>query len=43
LYLTREDAEAAEARLQQADVRSMLTRTLPRAAYWDEMLQQKQD
>jgi 4-diphosphocytidyl-2-C-methyl-D-erythritol kinase len=43
LYLTREDAEAAQARLQQADVRSMLTRTLPRAAYWDEMLQQKQD
>ena len=43
LYLTREDAEAAQARLQQADVRSMLTRTLPRAAYRDEMLLQRQD
>jgi 4-diphosphocytidyl-2-C-methyl-D-erythritol kinase len=43
LYQTRQDAEAAQTRLQQAEVRSMLTRTLPRAAYWDGMLQQKQD
>ena len=43
LYLTRGDAEAAQARLQQAEVRSILTRSLPRAAYWDGMIQQKQD
>ncbi len=39
LYRTRGDAEAAQIRLKnQADVRSLLTRTLPRAAYWREML-----
>lgn len=41
LYLTRGDAEAAQARLAQETalkVRTTLTRTLPRKAYWDEML-----
>jgi 4-diphosphocytidyl-2-C-methyl-D-erythritol kinase len=39
LYRTRGDAEAAQLRLkEQTDVRSHLTRTLPRAAYWREML-----
>jgi 4-diphosphocytidyl-2-C-methyl-D-erythritol kinase len=47
LYLTREDAEAAQVRLARAvsmqqfqgvKVRSTLTRTLPRTAYWREML-----
>jgi 4-diphosphocytidyl-2-C-methyl-D-erythritol kinase len=41
LYLTQGDAEAAQRRLQQfqsAEVRSTLTRTLPRATYWREML-----
>jgi 4-diphosphocytidyl-2-C-methyl-D-erythritol kinase len=38
LYLTRGDAEAAQERLQPAGVRSYLTRTLPRAAYWRDML-----
>jgi 4-diphosphocytidyl-2-C-methyl-D-erythritol kinase len=47
LYLTRGDAEAAQLRLAQArlseqfygvEVRSILTRTLPRQAYWQEML-----
>ncbi|HZB88856.1 MAG TPA: 4-(cytidine 5'-diphospho)-2-C-methyl-D-erythritol kinase [Terracidiphilus sp.] len=46
LYLTRGDAEAAQARLDQArlaqekaiEVRTTLTRTLPRQAYWDQML-----
>jgi 4-diphosphocytidyl-2-C-methyl-D-erythritol kinase len=38
LYLTRGDAEAARERLRPAGVRSTLTRTLPRAAYWREML-----
>jgi hypothetical protein len=38
LYLTRGDAEAARERLQPAGVRSTLTRTLPRLAYWSEML-----
>jgi 4-diphosphocytidyl-2-C-methyl-D-erythritol kinase len=38
LYLTRGDAEAACARLQAAGGRSSLTRTLPRPAYWREML-----
>lgn len=38
LYLTRGDAEAAEARLSAAGIRSALTRTLPRSAYWDQML-----
>jgi 4-diphosphocytidyl-2-C-methyl-D-erythritol kinase len=42
LYLTRGDAEAAQARLQQVrevEVRSTLTRTLPREPYWSQMLQ----
>jgi len=42
LYQTREDAEAAQARLatevQGVAVRSTLTRTIPRSAYWSEML-----
>ncbi|MGA3370739.1 MAG: 4-(cytidine 5'-diphospho)-2-C-methyl-D-erythritol kinase [Terracidiphilus sp.] len=38
LYRTRGDAEAAQERLGQAGVRSQLTRTLPRDAYWREML-----
>ncbi len=42
LYQTRVDAEAAEFRLKQefneADVRSTLTRTLPRRGYWSAML-----
>jgi 4-diphosphocytidyl-2-C-methyl-D-erythritol kinase len=42
LYRTRGDAEAAQARLSsqfpEGSVRSMLTRTLPRSAYWSEML-----
>jgi 4-diphosphocytidyl-2-C-methyl-D-erythritol kinase len=39
LYLTREKAEAACARLQAAGVASTLTRTLPRPDYWGQMLQ----
>jgi len=39
LYQTRGDAESACERLQRAGVRSELTRTLPRAAYWREMLE----
>jgi 4-diphosphocytidyl-2-C-methyl-D-erythritol kinase len=38
LYLTQGDAESACERLDTAGVRSQLTRTLPRAAYWREML-----
>jgi 4-diphosphocytidyl-2-C-methyl-D-erythritol kinase len=38
LYQARGDAEAARERLRPAGVRSYLTRTLPRAAYWREML-----
>jgi hypothetical protein len=42
LYLTREDAETAQVRLKQqyreTEVRSMLTRTLPRKKYWSEMI-----
>ncbi len=42
LYRTRGDAEAAQFRLKEqlreAEVRSILTRTLPRTAYWGEML-----
>jgi 4-diphosphocytidyl-2-C-methyl-D-erythritol kinase len=38
LYLAREAADAACQRLQAAGVRSELTRTLPRAAYWQQML-----
>ncbi len=45
LYLTRGDAEAAIARLNDlgkemgTNLRSTLTRTLPRQIYWDQMLQ----
>ncbi|MGA7856853.1 MAG: 4-(cytidine 5'-diphospho)-2-C-methyl-D-erythritol kinase [Terracidiphilus sp.] len=38
LYLTRGDADAAQGRLQTAGVESLLTRTLPRAEYWQQML-----
>ena len=38
LYLTRGDAEAAQKRLAGAGTESLLTRTLPRAGYWSEML-----
>jgi len=38
LYLTRGDAEAACERLRLAGIASHLTRTLPRPAYWREML-----
>jgi len=41
LYQTRGDAEAARERLRPAGVRSHLTRTLPRSAYWREMLLQE--
>jgi 4-diphosphocytidyl-2-C-methyl-D-erythritol kinase len=40
LYLTRGDAEAARERLRPVGVASHLTRTLPRSAYWREMLMQ---
>jgi 4-diphosphocytidyl-2-C-methyl-D-erythritol kinase len=43
LYQTRAAAETAQARLRdwsgQVEVRSTLTRTLPRADYWREMLE----
>ena len=43
LYLTRGDAEKALIRLQKpvqgVEVRGTLTRTLPRSAYWGEMLE----
>ena len=42
LYLTRGDAEAACERLRAAGVVSQLTRTLPRPAYWSEMIVQEQ-
>ncbi len=38
LYLTRGDADAAQDRLRAAGVESLLTRTLPRADYWEQML-----
>jgi 4-diphosphocytidyl-2-C-methyl-D-erythritol kinase len=38
LYLTREAAEKAQTRLKRQDVRSTITRTLPRSAYWSQML-----
>jgi 4-diphosphocytidyl-2-C-methyl-D-erythritol kinase len=41
LYQRRGDAEAACERLRIAGVTSQLTRTLPRAKYWREMLLQK--
>jgi len=40
LYQTRGDAEAAHERLRTAGVKSLLTRTLPRTAYWREMISQ---
>ena len=43
LYRTRADAEAARQRLRAADVQSQLTRTLPRPAYWSEMLLEEED
>jgi 4-diphosphocytidyl-2-C-methyl-D-erythritol kinase len=39
LYRTRGDAEAAQERLRAAGIGNQLTRTLPRSAYWDEMLE----
>jgi 4-diphosphocytidyl-2-C-methyl-D-erythritol kinase len=45
LYQSREDAEAAQCRLgsnmQGVEVRTTLTRTLPRSRYWREMLLQE--
>jgi len=46
LYLTREDAEAAQKRIgtqvrgqaRELNVRTTITRTLPRSAYWKQML-----
>jgi 4-diphosphocytidyl-2-C-methyl-D-erythritol kinase len=42
LYQTQEHAEAACQRLRAAGVKSLLTRTLPRAQYWREMLTQEE-
>jgi 4-diphosphocytidyl-2-C-methyl-D-erythritol kinase len=39
LYATREAAQAACRRLHAAGVASLLTRTLPRTAYWQQMLE----
>lgn len=39
LYLTRGDAEKAQLRLQRTSVRSQVTRTLSRKAYWAQMMQ----
>lgn len=41
LYLTREDAQAAQERLTTAGVQSQITRTLPRSEYWANMLVQQ--
>ena len=41
LYRTRGDAEAARERLRSAGIANHLTRTLPRAKYWREMLLQE--
>jgi 4-diphosphocytidyl-2-C-methyl-D-erythritol kinase len=38
LYLTREDAQAAQDRLTAAGVESQITRTLPRSEYWESMI-----
>jgi len=43
LYLTHGAAEAARHRLSTSGVASLLTRTLPRAAYWSEMILQNRD
>jgi 4-diphosphocytidyl-2-C-methyl-D-erythritol kinase len=40
LYRGQRDAEAARERLREMGVQSLLTRTLPRPAYWREMLLQ---
>jgi 4-diphosphocytidyl-2-C-methyl-D-erythritol kinase len=44
LYLTRGDAEAAQERIGNQvlglNVRTTITRTLPRSAYWDQMLKE---
>jgi 4-diphosphocytidyl-2-C-methyl-D-erythritol kinase len=42
LYLTRRAAQAAKDRLesQAKGVKAQITRTIPRAAYWDQMLEQ---
>jgi 4-diphosphocytidyl-2-C-methyl-D-erythritol kinase len=40
LYRGQGDAEAARERLRGTGVHSLLTRTLPRSAYWRQMLQQ---
>ncbi len=40
LFRTQGDAEAAEARLKALGVASLVTRTMPRASYWSEMLKQ---
>ena len=43
LYRTRGDAEVARQRLRSTGVASHLTRTLPRPAYWSEMLLKDED
>jgi 4-diphosphocytidyl-2-C-methyl-D-erythritol kinase len=43
LYPSRETAEAARQRLLSAGIACQLTRTLPRPAYWSEMLLHKED
>jgi 4-diphosphocytidyl-2-C-methyl-D-erythritol kinase len=43
LYRTRGDAEAARQRLLATGTASLLTRTLPRSAYWSEMLLRGED
>jgi 4-diphosphocytidyl-2-C-methyl-D-erythritol kinase len=42
LYRDQSDAEAARERLRVLGVRSLLTRTLPRADYWRQMLPQQE-
>ena len=38
LYLTQEDAQAAQQRLTATGVKSQITQTLPRSKYWTEMI-----
>jgi 4-diphosphocytidyl-2-C-methyl-D-erythritol kinase len=38
LYLTREQAQAAQDRLTAVGVQSQITQTLPRSKYWTEMI-----
>jgi 4-diphosphocytidyl-2-C-methyl-D-erythritol kinase len=40
LYRGQKDGEAACERLRDAGVESLLTRTMPRQAYWREMIQE---